>query len=153
MADEEQQPTEEELLEQLQEELKKVKVADVLVQTVFTVSSLGYRSLGEECGERSSNLFLLILVRRRQARRETIHDQLRRSSVGASTRKRAKTVSKSPFRGGIARLCYANTLGAAHSSTQTAISTCLGALGSCGLDFTRGRTGSGHRVIVRLIGL
>ena len=48
MADEEQQPTEEELLEQLQEELKKVKVADVLVQTVFTVSSLGYRSLGEE---------------------------------------------------------------------------------------------------------
>ena len=48
MADEQQQPTEEELLEQLQEELKKVKVADVLVQTVFTVSSLGYRSLGEE---------------------------------------------------------------------------------------------------------
>jgi hypothetical protein len=49
VADEEQQePTEEELLEQLQEELKKVKVADVLVQTVFTVSSLGYRSLGEE---------------------------------------------------------------------------------------------------------
>jgi hypothetical protein len=48
VADEEQQPSEEELLEQLQEELKKVKVADVLVQTVFTVSSLGYRSLGEE---------------------------------------------------------------------------------------------------------
>ncbi len=48
MADEAQQPTEEELLEQLQEELKKVKVGDVLVQTVFTVSSLGYRSLGEE---------------------------------------------------------------------------------------------------------
>ena len=48
MANEQQQPTEEELLEQLQEELKKVKVADVLVQTVFTVSSLGYRSLGEE---------------------------------------------------------------------------------------------------------
>jgi len=48
VADEEQQPSEEELLEQLQEELKKVKVADVLVQTVITVSSLGYRSLGEE---------------------------------------------------------------------------------------------------------
>jgi hypothetical protein len=48
VADEQQQPTEEELLEQLQEELKQVKVADVLVQTVFTVSSLGYRSLGEE---------------------------------------------------------------------------------------------------------
>ena len=48
MADDEQQPTEEELLEQLQEELKKVKVADVLVQSVFTISSLGYRSLGDE---------------------------------------------------------------------------------------------------------
>jgi hypothetical protein len=47
VADEE-QPTEEELMEQLQEELKKINVADVLVQTVFTVSSLGYRSLGEE---------------------------------------------------------------------------------------------------------
>jgi hypothetical protein len=42
------QPSEEELVEQLQEELKKLKIADVLVQTVFTVSSLGYRRLGEE---------------------------------------------------------------------------------------------------------
>jgi hypothetical protein len=41
-------PSEQELLEQLQEELKKLKVSDVLVQTVFTVSSLGYRSLGDE---------------------------------------------------------------------------------------------------------
>jgi hypothetical protein len=48
VADEEQQPSEEELIEQLQEELAKVKVVDVLVQTVFSVSSLGYRSLGEE---------------------------------------------------------------------------------------------------------
>ena len=48
MADDEQQPSEEELIEQLQEELTKVKVADVLVQTVFSVSSLGYRSLGDE---------------------------------------------------------------------------------------------------------
>jgi len=48
VADEEQQPGEEELIEQLEEELKKIKVADVLVQTVFTVSSLGYRSLGDE---------------------------------------------------------------------------------------------------------
>jgi hypothetical protein len=48
MADDEQQPSEEELIGQLQEELKKLKVSDVLVQTVFTVSSLGYRSLGEE---------------------------------------------------------------------------------------------------------
>jgi hypothetical protein len=49
MAEEEQaQPTEEELREQLESALEKVKVADVLVQTVFTVSSLGYRRLGEE---------------------------------------------------------------------------------------------------------
>jgi hypothetical protein len=38
----------EEVLERLEEEFAKLKVADVLVQTVFTVSSLGYRSLGEE---------------------------------------------------------------------------------------------------------
>jgi hypothetical protein len=42
------QPSEEELVEQLQEELKKLKISEVLVQTVFTVSSLGYRRLGEE---------------------------------------------------------------------------------------------------------
>ena len=52
MADEDQtqQPdvSQEELLAQLEEEFAKLKVADVLVQTVFTISSLGYRSLGEE---------------------------------------------------------------------------------------------------------
>jgi hypothetical protein len=48
VADEGAPPTEAELLEQLETELKKLKVADVLVQTVFTVSSLGYRRLGEE---------------------------------------------------------------------------------------------------------
>ena len=42
------EPSEEELLEQLEEDFAKLNVADVLVQTVFTVSSLGYRSLGEE---------------------------------------------------------------------------------------------------------
>jgi hypothetical protein len=42
------QPSEEELAEQLQEELRKLKISEVLVQTVFTVSSLGYRRLGEE---------------------------------------------------------------------------------------------------------
>ena len=50
MADEgepQQEPSQEELLEQLEAELQKLKVSDVLVQTVFTVSSLGYRSLGE----------------------------------------------------------------------------------------------------------
>jgi hypothetical protein len=48
MAEDEGQPSEAELLEQLAAELKKLKVADFLVQTVITVSSLGYRSLGEE---------------------------------------------------------------------------------------------------------
>ena len=49
MAEEtEAQPSEEELLEQIEADLKKLKVSDVLVQTVFTVSSLGYRRLGEE---------------------------------------------------------------------------------------------------------
>ncbi len=43
-----QQPSQEELLRQLEAEFKQLKVADVLVQTVFTVSSLGYRNLGEE---------------------------------------------------------------------------------------------------------
>jgi hypothetical protein len=49
MADEEPAGrSEDELLEQLQKELTELKVSDVLVQTVFTVSSLGYRRLGEE---------------------------------------------------------------------------------------------------------
>ena len=38
----------EELMKQLEEELKKLKVADLLVQTLYTVSSLGYRKLSEE---------------------------------------------------------------------------------------------------------
>jgi hypothetical protein len=38
----------EKLLQQLEEELKKVKVSDLLVQTLFTVSSLGYSRLGKE---------------------------------------------------------------------------------------------------------
>jgi hypothetical protein len=42
------EPSDEEFLEQLQAELKKVKVSDVLVQTVFTISSLVYGRLGEE---------------------------------------------------------------------------------------------------------
>jgi hypothetical protein len=43
-----QQPTEEELLEQVDAELRKLKVSDVLVQTMVSVSSLGYRRLGSE---------------------------------------------------------------------------------------------------------
>ena len=46
-AGEEQQPApgERELLEQLEAELRKLKVGDVLAQTVYTVSSLGWRRL------------------------------------------------------------------------------------------------------------
>ena len=43
-----QQPSDEQLVRQLEEELKKLKVADLLVQTVYTVSSLGYRKLSGE---------------------------------------------------------------------------------------------------------
>jgi hypothetical protein len=42
------QPTDEQLLQQLEEELKKLKVSDLIVQTLYTVSSLGYRKLSEE---------------------------------------------------------------------------------------------------------
>ncbi len=41
-------PSDDELLQQLEEELKALKVSDVLVQTLYTVSSLGYRRLSEE---------------------------------------------------------------------------------------------------------
>jgi hypothetical protein len=41
-------PSDEELLQKLEEELKKLKVSDLLVQTLYTVSSLGYRKLSEE---------------------------------------------------------------------------------------------------------
>ena len=42
------QPSDEQLIKQLEEELKKLKVADLLVQTLYTVSSLAYRKLSEE---------------------------------------------------------------------------------------------------------
>ena len=38
----------EKLIQQLEEELKRVKVSDLLVQTLYTVSSLGYGRLGAE---------------------------------------------------------------------------------------------------------
>jgi hypothetical protein len=38
----------EKLIQQLEEELKKVKVSDLLVQTLYTVSSLGFSRLGTE---------------------------------------------------------------------------------------------------------
>jgi hypothetical protein len=42
------QPTEQELAEALREELKRMKVSDLLVQTLYTVSSLGYHKLSPE---------------------------------------------------------------------------------------------------------
>ena len=41
-------PADDELLKQLEEELKTLKVSDLLVQTLYTVSSLGYRRLSEQ---------------------------------------------------------------------------------------------------------
>lgn len=41
-------PSDAELLQQLEEELKRLKVSDLLVQTLYTVSSLGYRRLSAE---------------------------------------------------------------------------------------------------------
>jgi hypothetical protein len=42
------QPSDEELLQQVEEELKKLKVSDLLVQMLYTVSSLGYRKLSAD---------------------------------------------------------------------------------------------------------
>jgi predicted nucleic acid-binding protein len=41
-------PSDEELMRQLEQELKKLKVDDLLVQTLYTVSSLAYRKLSED---------------------------------------------------------------------------------------------------------
>jgi hypothetical protein len=41
-------PSDDELLKQLEEELKTLKVSDLLVQTLYTVSSLGYRRVSEQ---------------------------------------------------------------------------------------------------------
>ena len=41
-------PSEEELRRALEEELRRLNVADLLVQTIYTVSSLGYRRLTRE---------------------------------------------------------------------------------------------------------
>jgi len=40
--------SDEKLLQQVEEELKKLKVSDLLVQMLYTVSSLGYRKLSPE---------------------------------------------------------------------------------------------------------
>jgi predicted nucleic acid-binding protein len=41
-------PGDEELLKRVEEELKKLKVSDLLVQMLYTISSLGYRRLSAE---------------------------------------------------------------------------------------------------------
>jgi hypothetical protein len=41
-------PSDEQLVAQLEEELKKLRVSDLLVQTLYTVSSLGYRRLSAD---------------------------------------------------------------------------------------------------------
>ena len=40
--------SDEELLKQVEDELKKLKVSDLLVQMLYTVSSLGYRKLSTD---------------------------------------------------------------------------------------------------------
>jgi hypothetical protein len=40
--------SDEQLIQQLEEELRKLKVGDLLVQTLYTLSSLGYRKLSDE---------------------------------------------------------------------------------------------------------
>jgi hypothetical protein len=44
----ESQPTEEELRRQLEEQLRQLRISDLVVQTIYTVSSLGYRRLSSE---------------------------------------------------------------------------------------------------------
>jgi hypothetical protein len=44
----EQPQSDEELLKQVEDELRKLKVSDLLVQMLYTVSSLGYRKLSAE---------------------------------------------------------------------------------------------------------
>ena len=46
--DQQREPTDQELADQFREELKRIKVVDLLVQSLYTVSSLGYHKLGPE---------------------------------------------------------------------------------------------------------
>ena len=43
-----QQPDEQELRQQVEEELKRLKVADLVVPLLYTISSLGYHKLSEQ---------------------------------------------------------------------------------------------------------
>lgn len=42
------EPPDDDLVKQLEEQLKKLKVSDLIVQTLYTVSSLGYQKLAGE---------------------------------------------------------------------------------------------------------
>jgi hypothetical protein len=44
----ERQPSDQELADQFRRELERIKVIDLLVQTLYTVSSLGYHKLGAD---------------------------------------------------------------------------------------------------------
>ena len=48
MSEEEHSQSEEDLRQQVEDELKKLKVGDLLVQMLYTISSLGYRKLSAE---------------------------------------------------------------------------------------------------------
>jgi len=48
VADEPKEPTEEELVAELEEELRKLTPSDILLQTAMTLSSLGFRKLSED---------------------------------------------------------------------------------------------------------
>ena len=49
MSEEQSTPkTDEQVLKEVEEELKKLRVSDLLVQMLYTVSSLGYRKLSAE---------------------------------------------------------------------------------------------------------
>jgi hypothetical protein len=48
VAEEERTPADEKLVQELEAELNKLKVSDLLLQTLYTVSSLGYRRLSGE---------------------------------------------------------------------------------------------------------
>ena len=71
-------PSDDELLKQLEEELKTLKVSDLLVQTLYTVSSLGYLRLSEQ--DRDLTPFVQA-VRRWWGEASALRDPARASQV------------------------------------------------------------------------
>jgi hypothetical protein len=72
--------TDEELVHQFEEELKKLKVSDLLLQTLYTVSSLGYRKLSAEDRDLDQarlaieSLRALLPVLESELGKEAVHD-------------------------------------------------------------------------------